>query len=116
MSVKAVFLYPKCGTEFDQERVQSCGLEVKREYEVSHFVMGQSSTSVYLEGYTLPFNSIHFEFLEDGKPLDIFWGRSFLQVLELGRPLCKTEKSVPLPGVEPSCHNGKRSPQSAYYE
>lgn len=50
MSVKAVFLYPKCGTEFDQERVQSCGLEVKREYEVSHFVMGQSSTSVYLEG------------------------------------------------------------------
>ena len=72
MSVKAVFLYPKCGTEFDQERVQNCGLEVKREYEVSHFVMGQSSTSVYLEGYTLPLNSIHFEFLEDGKPLDIF--------------------------------------------
>lgn len=67
MSVKAVFLYPKCGTEFDQERAQSCGLEVKREYEVSHFVMGQSSTSVYLEGYTF-----HFEFLEDGKPLDIF--------------------------------------------
>ena len=29
MSVKAVFLYPKYGTEFDQERVQSCGLEVK---------------------------------------------------------------------------------------
>ena len=72
MSVKAVFLYPKYGTEFDQARDQRCGLAVKREYEVSHFVMWPSSTSVYLEGYTLPFNSIHFEFMEDGKPLDIF--------------------------------------------
>ena len=72
MSVKAVFLYPENGTGCDQVKVQSCGLEVKKEYEVSNIVMGQSNTSVYLEGYAGPFDSVHFEFLEDGKPLNIF--------------------------------------------
>lgn len=32
MSVKAVFLYPENGTGCDQVKVQSCGLEVKKEY------------------------------------------------------------------------------------
>lgn len=72
MSVKAVFLYPESGYRHDQEKVQRCGLEVEKEYEVSQIIMGQSSTSVYLEGFQGWFNSVHFEFMEDGKPLDIF--------------------------------------------
>lgn len=72
MSVKAVFLYPENGTKYDQEKAMKCGLEKGKEYEVSHIVMGQSSTSVYLEEFKGPFNSVHFGFMEAGKPLDIF--------------------------------------------
>lgn len=77
MSVKAVFLYPENGTRYSRERVQQCGLEVGAKYEVSNIIMGQSSTSVYLEGFEAPFNSIHFVFEENGEPLDIFRDHRF---------------------------------------
>ena len=72
MSVKAVFLYPENGYRHNQEKGRECGLEVGAKYEVSGINMGQSSTSVYLEGFKGSFNSVHFEFEENGKPLDIF--------------------------------------------
>lgn len=72
MGVKAIFVCPDNGTSYDQEKVKECGLEVGAKYEVSHIVMGQSSTSVYLEGFKGPFNSVHFLFEEAEEPLDIF--------------------------------------------
>ena len=47
-------------------------LEYGKEYEVRGIDMGQSYTSVYLKDMRNPYNSVIFEFYEDGKPLDIY--------------------------------------------
>ena len=35
-------------------------------------MMGQSSTSVYLDGFDHPFNSVQFTFFENKQEIDIF--------------------------------------------
>lgn len=70
--VMARFLYPDHGTRFDIQKVQEAGLEKGKDYEVREIFMGQSRTSIFLEGLEGPFNSVQFEFFEDGKPLNIF--------------------------------------------
>lgn len=47
-------------------------LEYGKEYEVGGIDMGQSYTSVYLKDMRNPYNSVIFEFYEDGMPLDIY--------------------------------------------
>lgn len=70
--VMARFLYPDHGTRFNIETAQKAGLEKGKEYEVRKILMGQSSTSIFLEGLKGSFNSVQFEFFEGGKPLNIF--------------------------------------------
>lgn len=52
-------------------------LEVGMEYEVRTISMGQSYTNIYLEGLSGSFNSVIFEFYENGKKLNIFKDRRF---------------------------------------
>lgn len=52
-------------------------LEYGKTYEVKDIDMGQSYTSVYLDGKPFPYNSVLFEFYEDGKPLDIYLDKRF---------------------------------------
>lgn len=52
-------------------------LEYGKEYEVRGIDMGQSYTSVYLKDMRNPYNSVIFEFYEDGKPLDIYLDKRF---------------------------------------
>lgn len=54
-------------------------LEYGKTYEVKDIDMGQSFTSIYLKDMINPqtdelrsYNSVIFEFYEDGKPLDIY--------------------------------------------
>ena len=47
-------------------------LEYGKEYEVRGIDMGQSYTSVYIVDKPYPYNSIFFEFYENGKLLDIY--------------------------------------------
>lgn len=47
-------------------------LEYGKMYEVEDIDMGQSYTSVYLKDMRNPYNSVIFEFYEDGKSLDIY--------------------------------------------
>ena len=47
-------------------------LEYGKMYEVEDIDMGQSYTSVYIVDKPYPYNSIFFEFYENGKPLDIY--------------------------------------------
>ena len=47
-------------------------LEYGKEYEVRGIDMGQSYTSVYLKDMRNPYNSVIFEFYEDGELLDIY--------------------------------------------
>lgn len=68
----AEFMYPNAGTDYDKEKVREVGLEVGRKYEVRDIDMGNWYTKVWLEGYSRAFNSVHFEFYEDGKEIDIY--------------------------------------------
>lgn len=52
-------------------------IEIGKSYEVEDISMGQSSTSVTLKDIRGAFNSIYFEFFEDGSPLDIFEDKRF---------------------------------------
>lgn len=48
------------------------GMEADKEYVVRYISMGQSYTTVYLEDYDWPLNSIKLDFFENGEPLDIY--------------------------------------------
>ena len=62
----AEYNYPENGYKPAEE------LEVGREYEVENVMMGQSYTSIYLKGFPHPFNSVQFDFFEDGDPINIY--------------------------------------------
>ena len=47
-------------------------LEYGKTYEVEDIDMGQSFTSIYLKDMRNAYNSVIFEFYEDGKSLDIY--------------------------------------------
>lgn len=47
-------------------------LEVGKDYEVERVDMGQSYTSITLKDRKGSYNSVIFEFYEDGKELDIY--------------------------------------------
>ena len=66
MSLTAVYNYPQNGYR------PAAQLEVGKEYPVERVNMGQSTTDIYLVGYTGIFNSVQFDFFEDGKPIDIY--------------------------------------------
>ena len=70
--VMARFEYPNNGSKYDTENVKKQGLVVGNEYPVANIFMGQSRTSIYLDGFNVSFNSVRFEFFEDGTPLNIF--------------------------------------------
>lgn len=63
----------KAGYPSDLETVKSLGFKVGDRFEVESISVGQSSTGVYLKEFPSKcFNSVFFNFEEDGTPLDIF--------------------------------------------
>ena len=77
MGIQAMFLYQHNGTKFSQENVMKAGLVLGASYDVESISMGQSNTAIYLVGYKQPFNSVHFEFFENDKQIDIFRDKRF---------------------------------------
>lgn len=65
MSLTAVYNYPQNGHR------PATQLEVGKEYHVEFVNMGQSYTYITLSGEGC-FNSVQFDFFEDGKPIDIY--------------------------------------------
>ena len=51
-------------------------LEQDKEYEVTHIDMGSSFTFITLKDGRI-YNSVNFDFYEDGKPLDIYEDKRF---------------------------------------
>jgi hypothetical protein len=68
----AKFMYPDNGWDVDVEYAKKVGLKVGEKYEVNYISMGQSNTSVYLKDIKGVFNSVQFDFEEDGKPINIY--------------------------------------------
>lgn len=62
----AIYNYPKNGYHPAKELI------VGQEYEVESVIMGQSHTSIYLKGYKGGFNSVQFDFYENGSPHNIY--------------------------------------------
>lgn len=62
----AVYNYPESGYRPAEN------LEVGKEYIVTNVCMGQSNTSIWLDGHSGSFNSVQFDFYEDGKPINIY--------------------------------------------
>jgi len=75
--VTAKFVYPENGYPSDVEKSKKAGLVVGSDYPVSNISVGQSYTNVSLENFPGTFNSVQFEFYEDGEPINIFRDRRF---------------------------------------
>ena len=68
----AIFTYPNWGYECDKEYAKKVGLIEGKKYEVQDICMGGSYTSIWLKNIKGSFNSVQFEFEENGKPIDIY--------------------------------------------
>lgn len=72
MVIYAKFMYPHYGYTYDQKKVENNNLLVDNFYPVSNVSMGQSHTSIFLDGYKDSFNSVHFEFYDENmKKIDL---------------------------------------------
>ena len=60
-----------------------CNLKVGDRIPVRDIDMGQSSTSIYLDGYKGSFNSVFFEFEENGKEIDIYGDKRYNPYLSM---------------------------------
>lgn len=69
--LQAKYTKPNAGYDWDKKMCQE-NLTLGELYEVRNVCMGQSHTHIYLEGIDGCFNSINFEFYEDGEPINIF--------------------------------------------
>lgn len=67
----------KCIKNIDPWGNKETDLEVGKEYEVEYISMGGSYTSIYLVGKIHSYNSVMFEFYEDGEELDIYKDERF---------------------------------------
>ena len=71
MSFTAVCVCTDNGYDEGKALVEA-GIKLFDEFEVEYIDMGQSYTGVCLKGFENEFNSVHFKFYKDGKPLDIY--------------------------------------------
>lgn len=67
----------KCIKNIDPWGDKKTDLEVGKEYEVERVSMGGSYTSIFLVGKRGSYNSVMFEFYENGKELDIYKDKRF---------------------------------------
>lgn len=77
MTVHAVVKTLNGGYSMDKVQVDEAGFKVGDRFEVRHISMGQSNTSIYLKDWERPFNSVFFDFEEDGEELDIYSDERF---------------------------------------
>ena len=100
MSTKvfAKLVHPENGYGYNIEQAKN--LDQKKFYTVSNIEMGQSNTMIWLEGLPGSYNSVQFDFYDEGKsPIDIYEMPEFNQYLEPVRRTTPTE-----PTFNP-CHN-----------
>lgn len=64
--ITAIYKHPEFGYS------KSLNLEVGREYEVTGIHMGPTHTEINLKGIEGDFESVKFEFYENGNPLNIY--------------------------------------------
>lgn len=84
MTVYAIVSSLTSGHQDDQEQIKNLNFKVGDKFEVENISMGQSYTSLTLKEFPKQsFNSVNFDFEEDGKELDIFSDKRFNPYLSL---------------------------------
>ena len=76
IDVKAT-IYAKCIQKSGDCSWTEHDLQVGAYYKVEKIDMGQSYTSIYLEEFFRVYNSVYFEFYENGKEIDIYKDKRF---------------------------------------
>jgi hypothetical protein len=71
VGVIAKYAHPNNGREYEQVEVNSL-CKVDGEYELASVNMKQDRTTIRLSGLLVWFNSVFFDFYEDGKEIDIY--------------------------------------------
>lgn len=69
--LQAKYTKPNEGYDGDQKMCRE-NLTLGESYEVTYVSMGQSHTNIFLKGIEGCFNTVNFDFYEDGKPINIF--------------------------------------------
>ena len=83
MSLIAIVTTLEAGYALDKQQMVECNLKVGDRIPVRDIDMGQSSTSIYLDGYKGSFNSVFFEFEENGKEIDIYGDKRYNPYLSM---------------------------------
>ena len=83
MTIIAIVETLEAGYDYQKQKMIDLGFKVGDRIEVKDIIMHQSSTDVYLEGYSDSFNSVFFEFEENGEELDIYNDRRFNDYLSM---------------------------------
>lgn len=83
MTIIAIVETLQAGYDFQKKQMEDLGFKIGDRIEVKDIVVHQSSTDVYLEGYKGSFNSVFFEFEENGEELDIYNDRRFNDYLSM---------------------------------
>lgn len=83
MNLIAVVKTLNAGHDFERQKMIDLGFKVGDCIPVNNINMGQSRTSIYLEGFKDSFNSVFFNFKEDGKEINIYGDKRYNPYLSI---------------------------------
>ena len=84
MTVYAVVETLRAGYDCEQAQVERLGFKVGDKFEVGYIDMGGGCTGIQLKDFpNQSFNSVFFEFEENGKELDIYDDKRFNPYLSM---------------------------------
>ena len=78
----AKFVNPNAGMASDIAKANAL-LTVGNEYQVNDLYMGSCHTEIWLAGFVEPFNSVQFDFYEDGVEIDIYHSKKYNPYLKV---------------------------------
>ena len=72
MSVTAIVTTLDAGYDYEKQKMIGLGIKVGDRFTIRSIDMGQSSTFIYLIEHSGHFNSVFFDFEENGEELNIY--------------------------------------------
>lgn len=83
MTIFAIVSTLDAGYDIEKQEMNNLGIKVGDRFTVTDIDMGQSSTSIYLKEHSGHFNSVFFNFEENGKELNIYGDPRFNPYLNM---------------------------------
>ena len=83
MALIAIVETLNAGYDVEKQKMIDLGIKVGDRFTVTDIDMGQSSTSIYLEEHSGSFNSVFFEFEENGEEINIYGDKRYNPYLSM---------------------------------